>query len=138
MFVPRRCCTIQGEFSVPYAAHDIFNQRQKLKEQREHVLLVVKSYNSEQEQRDYDTFLSAASSLLFWGVLKRRTVVTLTKRSRFFPGESYDTLVSRQGFIENWQRVEVTESSMLSEVLIDLDNVELLAFPSTPPKFGGV
>ncbi|CAB1114177.1 unnamed protein product [Ectocarpus sp. CCAP 1310/34] len=36
----------QGEFSVPYAAHDICNQREKLREQREHVMLVVRAYNS--------------------------------------------------------------------------------------------
>lgn len=38
--------TLQGEFSVPYAAHDICNQREKLREQREHVMLVVRAYNS--------------------------------------------------------------------------------------------
>lgn len=38
---------LQGEFSVPYAAHDICNQREKLREQREHVMLVVRAYNSE-------------------------------------------------------------------------------------------
>lgn len=69
MSVPRRCCTTQGEFSVPYAAHDIFNQRQKLREQRENVLMVVKSYNSEQEHRDHEAFLSIESSLLVWGCL---------------------------------------------------------------------
>lgn len=37
----------QGEFSVPYAAHDICNQREKLREQRENVMLVVRAYNSE-------------------------------------------------------------------------------------------
>lgn len=67
--VRRRCRTVQGEFSVPYAAHDIFNQREKLREQREHVLLVVKSYNSEQEHHDYDAFLSTTPSLLLGGVL---------------------------------------------------------------------
>jgi len=38
---------LKGEFSVPYAAHDICNQREKLREQREHVMLVVRAYNSE-------------------------------------------------------------------------------------------
>ena len=37
----------QGEFSVPYAAHDICNQREKLREQRENVMLVVRAYNGD-------------------------------------------------------------------------------------------
>ncbi|CAM9866654.1 unnamed protein product, partial [Discosporangium mesarthrocarpum] len=36
----------QGEFSVPYVAHDICNQREKLRAQREHIMLVVRAYNS--------------------------------------------------------------------------------------------
>ena len=44
---PPPSCLSQGEFSVPYAAHDICNQREKLREQREHVMLVVRAYNSE-------------------------------------------------------------------------------------------
>lgn len=44
---PLPSCLSQGEFSVPYAAHDICNQREKLREQREHVMLVVRAYNSE-------------------------------------------------------------------------------------------
>lgn len=44
---PCHSCIWQGEFSVPYAAHDICNQREKLREQREHVMLVVRAYNSE-------------------------------------------------------------------------------------------
>eukprot|EP00752_Nemacystus_decipiens_P009956 g8879.t1 len=42
----------QGEFSVPYAAHDICNQREKLREQREHVMLVVRAYNSILDELD--------------------------------------------------------------------------------------
>ncbi|GMI21327.1 hypothetical protein TeGR_g3290 [Tetraparma gracilis] len=34
-----------GEFSIPYVAHDICNQREKLRVMREHVMLVVRAYN---------------------------------------------------------------------------------------------
>ena len=34
-----------GEFSIPYVAHDICNQREKLRIMREHVMLVVRAYN---------------------------------------------------------------------------------------------
>lgn len=36
---------------MPYSAHDICNQREKLREQREHVMLVVRAYNSELPDR---------------------------------------------------------------------------------------
>lgn len=32
---------------MPYAAHDICNQREKLREQRENVMLVVRAYNGD-------------------------------------------------------------------------------------------
>lgn len=35
-----------GEITIPYAAHDICNQREKLRVVREHVMLVVRAYNS--------------------------------------------------------------------------------------------
>ena len=34
-----------GEFIIPYVAHDICNQREKLRIMREHVMLVVRAYN---------------------------------------------------------------------------------------------
>ena len=34
-----------GEFIIPYVAHDICNQREKLRVMREHVMLVVRAYN---------------------------------------------------------------------------------------------
>ena len=34
-----------GEFTVPYVAHDICNQREKLRIAREHVMLLVQAYN---------------------------------------------------------------------------------------------
>ena len=34
-----------GEFVIPYVAHDICNQREKLRVMREHVMLVVRAYN---------------------------------------------------------------------------------------------
>jgi dynein heavy chain len=36
----------QGEFSIPYVAHDICNQREKLRVMREHVMLIVRAYNA--------------------------------------------------------------------------------------------
>ena len=36
----------QGEFSIPYVAHDLCNQREKLRVMREHVMLVVRAYNN--------------------------------------------------------------------------------------------
>mmetsp|Transcript_14527 Transcript_14527/g.44826 ORF Transcript_14527/g.44826 Transcript_14527/m.44826 type:complete len:398 (-) Transcript_14527:11342-12535(-) len=35
----------QGEFAIPYVAHDICNQREKLRVMREHVMLIVRAYN---------------------------------------------------------------------------------------------
>ncbi|MEO0455852.1 MAG: hypothetical protein AAF152_04615, partial [Cyanobacteria bacterium P01_A01_bin.114] len=34
------------EFAIPYIAHDMCNQREKLRVMREHVMLVVRAYNS--------------------------------------------------------------------------------------------
>ena len=34
-----------GEFAIPYAAHDLCNQREKLRVARRHVLRVVRAYN---------------------------------------------------------------------------------------------
>lgn len=36
----------QGEFSIPYVAHDICNQREKMRVMREHVMRVVRAYNA--------------------------------------------------------------------------------------------
>ena len=35
----------QGEFTIPYVAHDLCNQRNKLRVMCEHVMLVVARYN---------------------------------------------------------------------------------------------
>jgi dynein heavy chain, axonemal len=35
-----------GEITIPYAAHDICNQREKLRVVREHVMLIVRAYNA--------------------------------------------------------------------------------------------
>jgi len=35
----------QGEFTIPYVAHDICNQQEKLRVMREHVMLIVRAYN---------------------------------------------------------------------------------------------
>ena len=56
--------TAQGEFSIPFTAHDICSQREKLRQQREHVMLVVRSYNSEQERPIHDFFLWVAGLLV--------------------------------------------------------------------------
>ena len=35
----------QGEFTIPYVAHDICNKKEQLRVMREHVMLIVRSYN---------------------------------------------------------------------------------------------
>lgn len=54
-----------GEFSIPYAAHDICNKRETLRVMREHVMLVVLAHN------DIVRVISAEEKRLFGDLLRR-------------------------------------------------------------------
>lgn len=54
-----------GEYSIPYAAHDICNKRENLRVMREHVMLVVLAYN------DIVRVISPDEKRLFADLLRR-------------------------------------------------------------------
>ena len=65
-----------GEFVIPYVAHDICNQREKLRVMREHVMLVVRAYNdilsdlSVEERRLFNDHIRRLDKRINQGLVK--------------------------------------------------------------------